>query len=156
MQKITPCLWFNGKVEEALNFYTSVFESARVKDVSYYGEGGPMAGEILTATFDIEGQEFMILNGGPNFEFNESISFTVNCNDQEEIDYYWDNLTADGGKESVCGWLKDKYGLSWQIAPTIINEMLTDKDPEKSKRVMDAVMKMKKLDIAELQAAYHG
>jgi predicted 3-demethylubiquinone-9 3-methyltransferase (glyoxalase superfamily) len=156
MQKITPCLWFNGKVEEALNFYTSVFESARVKDVSHYGEGSPMPGEILTATFDIEGQEFMILNGGPHFQFSEAISFVVHCNDQEEIDYYWDKLTADGGEESMCGWLKDKFGLSWQIVPINIGDLIRDENPEKAQRVMNALMKMRKLDMSKLQEAHHG
>ena len=157
MQKITPCLWFNGQVEEALDFYTSVFDSARVKDVSYYDKGSPMgAGAILTATFDIEGQEFMILNGGPQFTFNEAISFVVHCNDQEEIDYYWNNLTANGGQESMCGWLKDRYGISWQIVPAMIAKLMAGTEPEKSARAFQALMQMKKIDIATLETAYKG
>lgn len=157
MQKITPCLWFNGKVEEALDFYTSIFDSARVKDVSYYCEGAPMpAGSIMTATFDLEGQEFMILNAGPHFTFNEAISFVVHCIDQKEIDFFWDRLTADGGQESVCGWVKDKYGISWQIFSIDLREMMLDPDPEKVQRVMHAVWQMKKLDLEKLKEAYHG
>ncbi|MNK16444.1 3-demethylubiquinone-9 3-methyltransferase [compost metagenome] len=157
MQKITPCLWFNGKVEEALDFYTSIFDSARVKDVTYYGEGSPMpAGSVMTATFDLEGQEFMILNGGPHFTHSEAISFVVHCIDQKEIDFFWESLTADGGQESMCGWVKDKYGISWQIFSIDLREMMLDEDPEKVQRVMQAVWHMKKLDLEKLKEAFHG
>jgi predicted 3-demethylubiquinone-9 3-methyltransferase (glyoxalase superfamily) len=157
MQKITPCLWFNGRVEEALDFYISIFRDAKIKKVSHYGEGAPMpAGSVLTAVFEIEGQEFMILNGGPHFTFSEAISFVVHCKDQQEVDYYWDNLLAGGGKESMCGWLKDKFGLSWQIVPLALNQLMSDKDPKKAERVMHALMKMVKLDVAKLEEAAKG
>lgn len=154
MQKITPCLWFNGRVEEALDLYTSVFKNGKVTTVSHYGEGAPMpAGSILTAVFEIEGQKFMILNGGPHFTPNEAISFCIECKDQEEIDYYWNSLTANGGAESMCGWLKDPFGISWQVVPKDLGELLNQKDPKKSQSIMNALMQMKKLDIAKLKAA---
>lgn len=154
-QKITPFLWFDGKAEEAMNFYTSVFKNAKVTSVSRYGEGGPMpAGTVLSAQFELEGQEFIALNAGPQFKFNEAISFFVNAETQEEIDYFWERLTSGGGEESMCGWLKDKFGLSWQIVPPILGRYLSDKDPQRSGRVMQAMMKMRKLDIQKLQDAY--
>ncbi|KOS04616.1 3-demethylubiquinone-9 3-methyltransferase [Flavobacterium akiainvivens] len=151
-QKITPFLWFNGTVDEAIAFYTSVFKNAEIKEVI----NGP-DGKAFTAVFVLEGQEFMALNGGPQFKFTEATSFFVECEDQQEIDYYWDKLTADGGEESMCGWLKDKYGLSWQIIPKGLVKLLWDStEPEKSQRAVAAMMQMHKLDIAKLQEAYNG
>ena len=155
-QKITACLWFNNNAEEAVKFYTSVFKNAKKVNVSYYGEGAPMPkGTVLTITFQIEGQEFLALNGGPHFKFTEAISFIVHCKTQKEIDYYWEELSK-GGAKVECGWLKDKFGLSWQVVPTIISEMMTGKNAEKSSRVMQAILKMKKLDIKTLKQAYAG
>lgn len=157
MQKIRPCLWFDDNAEEAVNFYTSVFKNSKVTGVSRYGEAGPgTPGSVLTMTFELEGEEMMALNGGPIFKFNEAISLTVDCKSQEEVDELWSKLTSGGGEESQCGWLKDKFGLSWQIVPTVLGEMLSDKDPEKSKRVMEAMLKMKKIDIPALKKAYAG
>ncbi|RFS22068.1 VOC family protein [Chitinophaga silvatica] len=157
MQKITPSLWFNDNAEEAINFYLTVFKNGKVVNKSYYGEGAPFPeGTLLAATFQLDGLEFMALNGGPVFPFTEAVSFAVNCETQEEVDYYWDTLSGNGGKESQCGWLKDKYGLSWQIVPTIIFELFSDPDKEKAGRAMAAMMKMKKLDIATLQNAFNG
>lgn len=154
MQKITPCIWFNGRVEEALELYTTVFKNGKIKKVSHYGKGAPMpAGSILTAVFEIEDQEFKILNGGPHFMLTEAISFSIECNDQQEIDHYWNSLTANGGSESMCGWLKDPFGVSWQIVPKGLGDLLNQKDAEKSQKVMGALMQMKKLDIAKLKAA---
>jgi predicted 3-demethylubiquinone-9 3-methyltransferase (glyoxalase superfamily) len=151
MQKVTPFLWFDGKAEEAAKFYASVFGKSKVgKSVS-----GP-DGKVMVVPFEIEGQPFTALNGGPQFKFNESVSFVVHCKDQEEVDYYWDKLVAGGGQESMCGWLKDKYGLSWQVVPTVLAEMMSDPDKEKSGRAMEAMLQMKKLDIAELQRAFAG
>ena len=154
MQKITTCLWFDGKVEEAINFYTSVFKNSKLTSMSYYGEGTHMpSGTVLTATLIIEDQEIMILNGGPIFKLNEAVSLVVNCKTQEEVDFYWDTLSANGGEESQCGWIKDKFGLSWQIVPSIIFEILQGKDSKKANNVMSAVMQMKKLDISVLEQA---
>jgi predicted 3-demethylubiquinone-9 3-methyltransferase (glyoxalase superfamily) len=154
MQKITPFLWFDKEAEEAMHFYVSIFKNSKVKGVTHYGEAGPgPAGTVMTASFELNGQEFVALNGGPNFKFTEAISFVVNCETQAEVDEFWEKLSA-GGKTVQCGWLKDKYGLSWQIVPTALPQMLTDKDPEKSKRVFNAMMKMVKIDIAALQRAY--
>ena len=156
MQKITPCLWFDGKVEEAVKFYTSVFKDSKAKKMSYYGEAGPgKKGTAMTATFQLNGQDFMILNGGPMFKFNESISFVIDCKTQKEVDYYWDKLSA-GGYKDRCGWVKDKYGVSWQIVPGILGELLADKDPAKTKKVMQAMLQMDKLDIKALKKAYAG
>jgi len=161
MQKITPFLWFDRQAEEAAKFYTSVFKNSKVGKILRYDEasakaaGGPV-GSVLTIEFEIEGQKFTALNGGPDFKFNESISFVVNCDTQKEVDYFWEKLTADGGQESQCGWLKDKFGVSWQVTPTVLIEMLHDKDPKKSERVMNAMMQMQKIDIEKLQAAYAG
>ena len=157
MQKITPFLWFDNQAEEAMDFYTSVFKNSRVLNLSRYGEGGPgPKGSVMTATFEINGQELTALNGGPaHFGFTEAISFFVNCESQEEVDYLWEKLTQ-GGEPGPCGWLKDKYGLSWQIVPAALGEMLGDKDPVKSQRVMQAMLKMSKLDVAELERAYEG
>lgn len=156
MKKITPFLWFNDNAEEAMNFYTSVFKNSKILDVSRLPEGTPgPAGKVMTGTFEIEGQEFMALNGGPEFKFTEAISLFVNCETQEEVDYYWEKLSA-GGEKSQCGWLKDKFGLSWQIVPTALGRLMGDPDPAKSARVMQAMLKMTKLDIAGLQRAYDG
>src|SRR5467141_2317271 len=148
MQKITPFLWYDDKAEEAANFYVSIFKNSKVVSVARYGEAGPgPKGSAMTVAFELDGQKFVALNGGPHFKFTEAVSFVVNCTSQEEVDYFWDKLTADGGSESQCAWLKDKYGLSWQIVPTILIELLQDKDAEKSHRVMQAMMQMKKIDI---------
>jgi predicted 3-demethylubiquinone-9 3-methyltransferase (glyoxalase superfamily) len=154
MQKITPFLWFDGKAEEAMNFYVSIFKNSKILGVSRWGDAGPgPKGSVLTAAFELDGQKFVALNGGPQYTFTPAISFMVNCETQEEVDHYWEKLTA-GGKEVQCGWLTDKYGLSWQITPTILITMLQDKDPVKAQRVMKAMMKMIKIDIKELQRAY--
>ena len=152
-KKIAPCLWFDNRLEEAVNFYVSLF-GGKILDTSRYGEGAPMPkGTVLTMTFALHDEQFMALNGGPHFKFNEAVSFMVNCKDQAEVDKYWNALTADGGSESQCGWLKDKYGLSWQIVPEVMPRLLMHKDPEKAKRAMQAMMTMKKLDIAALEMA---
>jgi predicted 3-demethylubiquinone-9 3-methyltransferase (glyoxalase superfamily) len=156
MQKITPFLWFDNNAEEAMNFYTSVFKDSRQVKVSRYPEGAPApAGSVMVAEFELEGQRFIALNGGPQFKFTEAVSFVVNCETQEEVDYYWSRLTADGGAESMCGWLKDKFGLSWQITPTIMYKLYSG-DPASAQRVMQAMLQMKKLDIQKLQDAYEG
>jgi predicted 3-demethylubiquinone-9 3-methyltransferase (glyoxalase superfamily) len=154
MPKITPFLWFDGKAEEAANFYTSIFRNAKIVGVMPYGEAGPQpAGSVMSVTFELEGQQFIALNGGPHFSFTPAISFFVTCETQEEVDGFWDKLSA-GGEAIQCGWLRDKYGLSWQIVPAILGELLQDKNTEKSKRVMAAMLQMKKLDIAALRRAY--
>ena len=154
MQKITPFLWFDGNAEEAMNFYTSIFKNSKIGRITRYGDAGPgPKGTVMSATFQLDGQEFMALNGGPQFKFTEAISFFVNCETQEEVDELWEKLSA-GGQKSRCGWLKDKYGLSWQIIPSALGEMLGDKDPEKSRRVMKAMLQMDKIDIKGLEQAY--
>jgi predicted 3-demethylubiquinone-9 3-methyltransferase (glyoxalase superfamily) len=154
MAKITPFLWFDNNAEEAVNFYTSVFKNSKIGTVHRYGDRGPgPKGTVMTASFTIDGLEFTALNGGPVFKFNESISFVVHCKDQAEVDYYWEKLTSDGGKEVECGWLKDKFGLSWQIVPDALFELLGDKDPVKSQKVMQAMLQMKKIDVAKLKQA---
>ena len=156
MQKITPFLWCDGKAEEAMNFYVSIFKDSKVVSVSRYGDAGPgPKGSVMSATFQLDGQQFYALNGGPHFTFTPAISFFVNCETQEEVDELWEKLSA-GGEKSQCGWLKDQYGLSWQIIPSILGRLLQDKDPEKSKRVMNAMLQMKKIDLARLQQAYDG
>ena len=155
-QKIMTCLWFDNQGEEAANFYCSVFKNSKIKDVARYGDAGPgRKGDVMVVIFELDGREFMALNGGPLFKFSEAISLVVHCEDQAEIDYFWEKFTADGGQESQCGWLKDKYGLSWQIVPSNIGELLTG-DQERANRVMMAVMKMKKLDLQKMQDAYDG
>jgi predicted 3-demethylubiquinone-9 3-methyltransferase (glyoxalase superfamily) len=155
-QKIAPFLWFDNNAEEAANFYTSIFKNSKILNVSRYGDAGPgPKGSVMVVDFQIEGQEFIALNGGPNFKFTEAVSFMVNCDTQEEVDEFWEKLSA-GGEKSQCGWLKDKYGLSWQITPKILGRLMADKDPEKSKRVMEAMMQMSKIDIAKLKQAYAG
>jgi predicted 3-demethylubiquinone-9 3-methyltransferase (glyoxalase superfamily) len=155
VQKISPFLWFDHELEDAMNFYVATFDNSRVLSVSrdQVGVGGEK-GRVFTATFELAGQEFMGLNAGPEFKFNEAISFFVSCETQEQVDALWKRLTSDGGEESQCGWLKDKFGLSWQIVPRALGEMLQDKDPAKAKRVMDAMLRMKKIDIAGLKRAY--
>ena len=156
MKNITPFLWFDDKAEEAMNFYVSIFKNSKVGSVTRYGEAGPgPKGTVMTATFELDGQGFIALNGGPHFKFTEAISFSVDCKTQEEVDELWERL-SQGGQKSQCGWLKDKYGLSWQIVPSVLGELLGDKDPEKSKRVMQAMLKMTKLDIRTLKQAYEG
>src|SRR3989454_5068384 len=158
MQKITPFLWFDDKAEEAANFYVSIFKNSKMGNISRYGEeaakvSGRAKGSVMTVAFQLDGQEFLALNGGPLFKFSEAISFIVNCKTQEEVDELWKKL-SDGGEEGPCGWLKDKYGLSWQIVPTVLGEMLQDKDVEKSERVMKALLQMNKIDIKTLKQAY--
>lgn len=154
MQKITPMLWFDKEAEDAANFYVSVFKNSRVIEVARYPEGSPApAGSVMTVNFQLDGQDFVALNAGPHFKFTEAISFVVDCGDQEEVDHFWNQLTADGGQESQCGWLKDKFGLSWQITPRILIELMKDKDPERAKRVMQAMLQMKKIDIAKVKQA---
>ncbi len=157
MQKITPFLGFNDDAEEAVKFYSSIFKNSKIRKIARYDKAGEKAagqpaGSVMTIEFEIEGQEFIALNGGPHLKFTEAVSFVVSCKMQSEVDYYWKKLSA-GGKEVQCGWLKDKFGLSWQIVPTILGELMSDKDPAKSERVMEAMLKMVKLDINKLKAA---
>jgi predicted 3-demethylubiquinone-9 3-methyltransferase (glyoxalase superfamily) len=155
-QKITPFLWFNDNAEEAMDFYVSVFKNSKVVNVSRYPEGSPgPAGKVMVASFQIEGQDFMVLNGGPHYTITPGISFMVDCKDQEEVDYFWDNL-VEGGEAMQCGWLTDKFGVTWQIIPSILGDLMSDPDPEKSGRVMQALMQMVKIDIKGLQDAYEG
>ncbi|MHB1865738.1 MAG: VOC family protein [Acidobacteriaceae bacterium] len=158
MQKITPFLWFDDKAEEAAHFYASIFKNAKVGNIARYSEAAANAsgrppGSVMTVAFQLDGQQFIALNGGPHFQFTEAVSFVVNCETQAEIDEYWEKL-SDGGQERQCGWLKDKYGLSWQVVPSALGKLLSDSDPEKSARVMRAVLQMRKLDIQRLQDAY--
>ncbi len=154
MNKITPFLWFNDQAEEAMYFYTSIFKNSKVGGVSRYGEGEPgTQGKVMSATFQLDGQDFMALNGGPEFPFTEAISLYVNCQTQEEVDELWEKL-SEGGEKSRCGWLKDKFGLSWQIIPTALGELLGDKDPGKAQKVMNAMLQMTKIDISKLRMAY--
>ena len=160
MQKITPCLWFDNQAEEAVNFYVSIFKNSKIGSIARYEEeaakaSGRPKGSVMTVVFELDGQEFMALNGGPQFKFTEAISLVVNCETQEEVDHFWEKLSA-GGQEVQCGWLKDRFGVSWQIVPTVLGEMLQDKDAEKSRRVMAAMLKMKKIDVEALKKAYEG
>ena len=156
MPTITPFLWFDNNAEEAMNFYVSIFKNSKVLTVSRYPEGSPgPAGSVMTAEFKLEGQEFVLLNGGPRFQFTEAISFVVNCETQEEVDYFWERL-SEGGQKSRCGWLKDKFGLWWQVVPVALAELMADKDPEKSKRVMQSMLTMDKIDIEPLKRAHAG
>jgi predicted 3-demethylubiquinone-9 3-methyltransferase (glyoxalase superfamily) len=157
MQKITTFLWFNNQTEEAVNFYVSIFKNSKIVSIARYGDEVPgMKGKVLTAVFELDGQQFMALDGGPVFTFTEAISLYVSCETQEEVDELWSKLTANGGQESQCGWLKDKYGLSWQIIPKVLGEMLSDTDPAKAGRVMHAMLQMKKIDVPTLKKAYEG
>ena len=154
MQKITPFLWFDGKAEEAINFYISIFKNSKIMSVTRYGEEGPgRKGTIMSATFQLDGQEFFALNGGPEFTFSPAISFFVNCETQQEVDELWEKL-SEGGEKQRCGWLKDKFGLSWQVIPSVLGELLQDKDAEKSERVWKAMLQMEKIDINGLKQAY--
>jgi predicted 3-demethylubiquinone-9 3-methyltransferase (glyoxalase superfamily) len=153
MQKLTPCLWFDTEGEDAAKFYTSIFPSSRIVETAYYGSAGPRAeGTVMTVEFELDGQRFIALNGGPDFRFNEAISFQVNCENQEDVDAYWSKL-SEGGEEGPCGWLKDRFGVSWQIVPTVLPQLLTDPDREKAQRVMAAMLKMRKIEIPELERA---
>jgi predicted 3-demethylubiquinone-9 3-methyltransferase (glyoxalase superfamily) len=162
LQKITPCLWFDDQAEEAAKFYTSIFRNSKVLNITRYGEAGHeihgrAAGTVMTVAFELEGQSFTALNGGPLFKFNEAISFQINCETQKEVDYYWEKLSKGGDKKAQqCGWLKDKYGVSWQVVPTAMIEMFNNPGSEKSERAMTALLQMKKLDIAKLKKAYDG
>lgn len=162
LQRITPCLWFDTQAEQAAEFYCSIFKDSRILRISRYGSAGHEihgrpAGSVMTVEFELEAQAITALNGGPVFRFNEAISLQVDCRTQEELDYFWNRLSADGDESAQqCGWLKDKYGLSWQIVPSVLSEMMTDSDTRKTDRVMTALLKMKKLDIAVLQSAYQG
>ena len=158
MQKITPFLWFDNKAEEAANFYVSLFKNSKITGTTRYDEkaaeaSGRPKGTVMTLEFQLEGQEFVALNGGPHFKFTEAVSFVVNCETQEQVDKFWEKL-SEGGEKSQCGWLKDRYGLSWQVVPIVLSEMLRDKDPARAKRVMEAMLKMSKLDIQTLKQAY--
>jgi predicted 3-demethylubiquinone-9 3-methyltransferase (glyoxalase superfamily) len=156
MPPITPFLWFDNNAEEAMNFYVSVFKNSKVNRIVRYGEAGPgPAGTVMTVEFELDGQEFVGLNGGPHFKFTEAVSFTVRCETQEEVDYYWETL-SEGGQKSRCGWLKDKFGLSWQVEPRILGDLMADDDPQKTKRVMQAMLKMDKIDIEPIRRAYEG
>ena len=156
MQKITTFLWFDGQAETAANFYVSIFKDSKITGVTRYGDAGPgPKGSVMTVAFQLDGQEFVALNGGPEFKFTEAISLVVNCESQREVDEMWDKLTA-GGKPGQCGWLKDKFGLSWQVTPTALGKMLQDKYPARSRRVMEAVLQMTKLDLGRLKQAYEG
>jgi predicted 3-demethylubiquinone-9 3-methyltransferase (glyoxalase superfamily) len=160
MQKITPCLWFDDNAEEAVNFYTSLFKNSKIASIAHYGEAGSAAsgrpkGSVMTIVFQLEGQEFMALNGGPHFKFTPAISLIVNCKTQAEVDDYWNKL-SEGGATQQCGWLTDKYGVSWQIVPTVVGEMMQDRNAEKSDNVMKAILKMEKIDVATLQQAYNA
>ena len=162
MQKIAPCLWFDDQAEEAVRFYTATFKNSRIVTVSHYGEAGREihgrpAGSVMAIAFELNGQPFSALNGGPLFKFNEAISLQVYCADQKEVDYYWEKLSAGGDKNAQqCGWLKDKYGVSWQVVPSVLLEMINDPDSKKSQRAFEAMLHMKKLDIAKLTRAYSG
>jgi predicted 3-demethylubiquinone-9 3-methyltransferase (glyoxalase superfamily) len=161
MKKINPFLWFDSEAEQAAQFYVGIFKNSKIGKIARYGEEaaqktGRPAGSVMTVEFTLDRVEFVALNGGPQFKFTEAISFAVNCETQDEIDYFWEKLSADGGSTGPCGWLKDKFGLSWQVSPVVLGDMLADRDPEKAERVMKAMMEMDKLDIAALEAAYAG
>jgi predicted 3-demethylubiquinone-9 3-methyltransferase (glyoxalase superfamily) len=152
MQKITPFLWFDKEAEEAATFYTSVFKNSTISRIARYGEAGPgPKGSVMTVEFNIEDMEFVALNAGPYFKFNEAVSFVIDCKSQDEVDYFWEKLTADGGQESMCGWLKDKFGLSWQVVPTRLSELMLDKDPGIARRATEAMLKMRKIDIEKIE-----
>jgi predicted 3-demethylubiquinone-9 3-methyltransferase (glyoxalase superfamily) len=156
MQKITPCLWFDDQAEEAARLYVKIFKKSKIREISHYGEGGPRPkGSVLTVRFEIEKQEFLALNGGPMYKFTPAISFMVNCGTQKEVDRLWEKL-SDGGMKVQCGWLTDKFGVSWQIVPTVLGKMMSDRNPARTQRVFQAMLQMKKLDIKELKKAYSG
>jgi predicted 3-demethylubiquinone-9 3-methyltransferase (glyoxalase superfamily) len=155
-QRIVTNLWFDGNAEEAAELYVSVFENSRVVSKTHYPQGSGQAGQVLTVEWELDGQRFVGINGGPRFTFDEAISLAISCADQAEVDYYWDQLTADGGEESMCGWLKDRFGLSWQVVPEGMDELFSDADPERAQRAFEALQKMRKLDIAALRSAADG
>ena len=156
-QPFTTCLWFDTQAEEAAIFYTGIFNDAKLGNIARYGDSGPRpAGMVITAEFELNGQQFLALNGGPEYHFTEAISFQIPCTDQDEVDYYWERLTADGGEPGPCGWLKDRFGVSWQVVPTVMGSLLSDPDPEKAGRAMKAMLSMGKLDIAALERAHAG
>jgi predicted 3-demethylubiquinone-9 3-methyltransferase (glyoxalase superfamily) len=156
MQRISPCLWFDNQAEEAVNFYLSIFKNSKIKSVARYGEAGPGAkGSVMVVAFELDGVELVALNGGPIFKFNEAVSLSISCRTQSEVDHYWNALTA-GGEESQCGWLKDRYGVSWQVVPLPLTELMASSDAPRVKRMTEAMFKMKKLDIATLEKAYHA
>jgi predicted 3-demethylubiquinone-9 3-methyltransferase (glyoxalase superfamily) len=156
-QKITPNLWFDTEAEEAADFYTSVFKDSRIVTTTHYTEGAPReAGMVMTVEWELNGQRFVGINGGPNFKFDEAVSFAIDCEDQDEVDYYWEKLIEGGGSEGQCGWLKDKFGLSWQVVPAGMEEVFADSDPERAERAMKAMLQMSKLDVAELRRAADG
>jgi predicted 3-demethylubiquinone-9 3-methyltransferase (glyoxalase superfamily) len=157
MKKLTSCLWFDNQAEEAANFYCSVFKDSKIGKIARYPEGSPgPAGEVMTVEFELNGQKFLGLNGGPHFKFTEAVSFIIDCDGQEEVDYYWDKLLEGGGQPSQCGWLKDKYGLSWQVTPRQLPELMTKGTKEQGERVMQAMLKMSKIDVQKIQDAYDG
>ncbi|HHY85493.1 MAG TPA: VOC family protein [Verrucomicrobia bacterium] len=161
MQKIAPCLWFNDNAEEAVKFYTSIFRKSKVGRIARYDKAGEKvsgrpAGSVMSIDFRIEGQDFTALNGGPHFKFNEAVSFVVHCRTQREVDYYWRKLTAGGGKEQQCGWLKDRFGVSWQVVPVALHKLMNSRDPARRQRVMEALLKMVKLDVGKLEKAAEG
>lgn len=157
MQKITPFLWFDGRAEEAVKFYASIFKNSKITSIKYWDEGSPFPkDQVMTATVELDGIQFHAFDAGPQFKFTEAISFMVDCEDQKEVDHYWEKLTSGGGQESMCGWLKDKFGVSWQIVPKALPKLMNDKDPAKAGRVMQAMMKMKKIIVADLEKAYDG
>jgi predicted 3-demethylubiquinone-9 3-methyltransferase (glyoxalase superfamily) len=157
MQKITPFLWFDGRAEEAVNFYASIFKNSKITSIKYWGEGTPFPkDQIMTATVELDGIQFHAFDAGPQFKFTEAISFFIDCEDQKEVDHFWEKLTSGGGEESMCGWVKDKFGVSWQIVPKALPKLMTDKDPKKAQRVMQAMMKMRKIIVADLEKAYEG
>ena len=157
MQKISPCLWFDTQAEEAAAFYLSIFPNSRINKVSRYGDGGRMPkGLAMVVAFTLDGVDFLALNGGPMFKFSEAVSFSIGCKTQAEVDHYWSKLTSGGGAESMCGWLKDKFGVSWQVVPEVLAEMAASSDPERVRRMTEAMLKMRKLDIATLVGAYNG
>ena len=156
MQKITPMLWFNHQAEEAAKFYVSVFKDAKILEMSHYGEGSPAAGTVLVVKFQLEGQEYLALNGLQDRPFSDAVSLMINCKDQQEVDYYWDKLLAGGGEPIACGWLKDKFGFRWQVTPTALMQYINGKDKVKAGRAMQAMMQMVKIDIAAIEKAYHG
>ena len=157
MQKITPFLWFDDQAEEAAKFYTSLFDDSRIIEITHYTEGSPRpAGSVMTVHFQLHGQDFIALNGGPQFRFSEAVSMAVRCEDQAEVDRLWEKLAADGGEPQMCGWLKDRYGLSWQIVPTALHELMSDPDPEKARRVVQAMLQMQKIDVEGLRRAHAG
>lgn len=157
MQKISPCLWFDGQAEEAMNFYVSIFRNAKAGQILRWGKEAPeKQGSVLMVTFELDGQTFQALNGGPEHKFNEAISLSIDCKSQAEVDHYWNALTADGGKEVACSWLKDKFGVSWQVVPDVLPKLLNDPDKDKAARVMKAMMKMVKIDVAAIEEAARG